>query len=984
VGDAGPSAIEGFGFGTPGDNWLEHLRDAELPAPLGAIGPYELIAEVSRGGQGVVYRARQPGTKREIAIKRLIAGCFASSAERRRFEREIEIAATLDHPNIVRIYAVETVGGEPLLTMQWIDGSPVTHWARPAGARPRTLREILDVFAAICAGAHHAHQNGVIHRDLKPSNILVDGAGVPHILDFGLAKRIVDGANATVTVGFAGTLAYASPEQVSGGLAAVDLRSDVYSLGVILFELLTGRRPHKPSESVRESLRAIEQDEAPAPSRYARHLPGELDAIVGKALAIDKNRRYASVDALGEDVRRYLGGESILAHSPSRWRQLAIFARRRWLPLSSAASVFALVAALAVMQTLNVQRVSAARDREARAARRAQRSMDFVADNVFALASPNRMGADATASELLDEARESLAAQSSWEPGDRAQILATLGSVYAEIGRVREGEALLREALTIQDAADDVDMLDRADTRNRLAVALMERGQYEDAGVVLAGVELYEFAEHERRSKVFASWLRRRAHVAHGRAEYDMAFELARQAHELDLARAGTRSPELADDLQTMGNALLARGDLGGARAWLERAVAVQRELDDGRSLSLSTSLLRLGTALSLLDEGAARRALQEAGDIRRARLGERHFLVAEADLHLARNYMISGGLRTAQELAERADSVLRDEVSERGPAIVPGLLMSAKAKMARGDFERARELLEQAWGLVREHYGEQHALAARVKSLLATVNHERDPDGALVLAKQAVETTRARSERNDPALLNSLLILAHAQLESNDLDGAERTAGECLELDSRLFGAHSASGDSIRYIVGQVEWKRVIAAERLGQAEVAERCFERASAAFFEALTLSRELVSPKHFEQRWLFERYHAALQRLGRAIEAEPTCRELIADCEARFGAADHRTLWLGCWLAISRRGQTGDAACAVALESVVPFLEGHCQRGQRQLDPLRVQLADCYRSLGKRAEYEALLSRAEPESQSDYLLWRGEPAWDSGRE
>ncbi len=195
-GDASPTppvdpADYGFLFDEPGDGWLESVRDAETPVSLGSIGDYELIAEVSRGGQGVVFLARQPGTHRTIALKRLRAGTLSTAAMQQRFQREVEAAAALNHPNIVTVYGMEVVDGLPVFAMEWVDGVPVTEWAAHGeDDERRDPSEMLELFLRICDAVQHAHSRGVLHRDLKPSNILVDECGQPHVLDFGLAMRL--------------------------------------------------------------------------------------------------------------------------------------------------------------------------------------------------------------------------------------------------------------------------------------------------------------------------------------------------------------------------------------------------------------------------------------------------------------------------------------------------------------------------------------------------------------------------------------------------------------------------------------------------------------------------------------------------------------------------------------------------------------------------------------------------------------------------
>ncbi|MHC4065970.1 MAG: serine/threonine-protein kinase, partial [Planctomycetota bacterium] len=325
-----------FGFDDAGEAWLDHIREAEAPLPIGSLGPYELCQEVSRGGQGVVYRAQQRGTNRDIAVKRLLAGALATPSMRRRFEREAEVLASLNHPNVVTVFAMDIVDGVPLVAMEWLDGVPITTWAARQDATPARPRDIVRIFLKVCDAVRHAHQHGVIHRDLKPSNILIDAAGEPRVLDFGLAKLTATSGtadrSATVTDQFVGTLAYASPEQLCGRPEQLDVRSDVYSLGVILYEILTDRLPYTLGQGLTAAVQA--------------------EAITLKALAKDKNDRYQSTDALADDLRRYLSGDPVTARVPSGLGQLLRTLRHHRATVAFVATVFALVTALAVVATI--------------------------------------------------------------------------------------------------------------------------------------------------------------------------------------------------------------------------------------------------------------------------------------------------------------------------------------------------------------------------------------------------------------------------------------------------------------------------------------------------------------------------------------------------------------------------------------------------------------------------------------------------------
>jgi WD40 repeat protein/tRNA A-37 threonylcarbamoyl transferase component Bud32 len=357
---------EAFGFDLDDEAWIEKLRTNKADAPLGWLGPYELLAELGRGGQGVVYKARQPKTQRIIALK-LTGPVAASSATFRiRFEREIRTAAALKHPNIVTVFGGDVIDGRPVLLMEFVDGTPIDRWvAGTDHGSQRDPRRIAALFERLCATVAHAHQRGVIHRDLKPSNVLVDAAGEPRILDFGLARLLSPFATeslfATHTTAFVGTPVYASPEHFADEESAVDVRSDVYAVGVMLYQAMTGQLPYSTKLSFSGLMKAIQGRDPPRPTSIAPQLDREVEAIIIKALAKDKRERYQSMDALAEDLRRYLAGETVLAHPPGTIYQMRKMIRRHRLAFLLIAGFIVLIVAFAMIATTLAVREHTAR-----------------------------------------------------------------------------------------------------------------------------------------------------------------------------------------------------------------------------------------------------------------------------------------------------------------------------------------------------------------------------------------------------------------------------------------------------------------------------------------------------------------------------------------------------------------------------------------------------------------------------------------------
>lgn len=369
---------------------MDLLRDAcnDSRKPQRMLGPYAVLETAGRGGQGAVYKVVQPGTGRVIALKRLNLGCFAQTRDRLRFQREMEATAALDHPGIVTLLGHDTVDDQPVLLMEWVAGQEVDLWA---GRKGVTREAVLGMFAQIADAIAHAHRRGVLHRDLKPSNVMIvrrdDGSDAAKVLDFGLSRMLGASRNMTATEGFVGTPAYASPEQASARWQEVDTRSDIFSLGVMLFQALTGFVPFA-ADDLPTLLSEICHREPIRPSRVIGSrfvLDGEVDAIVLKALAKSPAERYESMDAFAADLRRKLAGHAVAAHPPRLLYQTRAFARQHRSAVTVGLVALALVSGLAIVSTTLAARLqqrseqlSAAAEAEREATKLAQRNAEIA------------------------------------------------------------------------------------------------------------------------------------------------------------------------------------------------------------------------------------------------------------------------------------------------------------------------------------------------------------------------------------------------------------------------------------------------------------------------------------------------------------------------------------------------------------------------------------------------------------------------------
>jgi eukaryotic-like serine/threonine-protein kinase len=475
--------------------------------PPETIGNYRIQQKLGEGGMGVVYEAQQLHPVRRIVALKVIKLGMDTAQVVVRFESERHALALMNHPNIARVYdAGATAEGRPFFAMECVKGVPITDYCR---RHKLDLRARLELFMQVCSGVEHAHQKGVIHRDLKPSNVLVreqDGAHVPKIIDFGIAKatahRLTDKTLYTEMGQLIGTPEYMSPEQAEMSGVDIDTRTDVYLLGVMLYELLCGELPFPASElaqvGFQEYRRRVIEVEPPKPSAriaaasdagrahatalglepraLARALHGDLDWIAMKALAKEPPRRYASASELSGDLRRHLEHEPVLAGPPSNVYRMRKFARRHKAGVAFALVLLVLLTGFATVMAVQANRLSRANsrvkleaDRATREAATLRQVSDFL-EGVFKISDPaEARGRDITAREVLDQAASQIATELKDTPEVQARLMSIIGDVYTSHRLKDQARTLLEQALKIQRDLGHDDDLELAVTMKRLA-----------------------------------------------------------------------------------------------------------------------------------------------------------------------------------------------------------------------------------------------------------------------------------------------------------------------------------------------------------------------------------------------------------------------------------------------------------------------------------------------------------------------------------
>jgi len=480
---------------------LENLESS----PVRSIGPYRLLSKIGEGGMGQVWLAEQTAPiKRQVALKLIRWGMYDDTLLHR-FQAERQSLAAMDHPSIAKVFdAGATTEGQPYFVMEYVAGLPITDYC---DQKKLKIRDRLELFIKVCDGVQHAHQKAIIHRDLKPANILVveiDGKPVPRIIDFGLAKAVgteaIGDSFHTRVGGLVGTPGYMSPEQCDPTAQDVDTRTDVYSLGVVLYVLLAGNLPFDAAEwktrPLDEMLRRLREEDAPRPSTKlgsdddtlsaaaaargteARQLlsvmRGDLDWITMKAVERDRTRRYGTPSELAADITRYLNHEPVTARPVSVSYRVQKYVRRHRYTVAVAGVLVGLLLAFAVVQSIQLRKTRRERDR-------ADRIAQFMT-GIFRIADPSeRVGSAVTARELLDRAAKEVESGLAKDPELQAQMMRVMGIAYLNLGLFSRAQALLEESVRIGRGAIGEENPGMLLAMQQLAWTLFSEGRFAEA-----------------------------------------------------------------------------------------------------------------------------------------------------------------------------------------------------------------------------------------------------------------------------------------------------------------------------------------------------------------------------------------------------------------------------------------------------------------------------------------------------------------------
>jgi serine/threonine-protein kinase len=860
--EAGADALLGAAVGDAAREW------AASPAFVGRrVGAYDLVKELGRGGMGAVYLGVRADDeyRKEVAVKLIRIG-VDDPEMRRRFLLERQILANLDHPNIARLLdGGSTDDGLPYVVMEYVVGEPIDHYS---DRLTLSIDARLRLFRQVCEAVQYAHRHLVVHRDLKPGNILVTSEGTPKLLDFGIAKLLdmpADGV-ATRTAVRLMTPEYASPEQVRG--EPVTTASDVYSLGVLLYELLTGQRPYKKGRTAQDVERAVleEEPERPAlavlsgeqvpdardqrqpaservsrnrgttPARLARRLAGDLDNIVRMALRKEPGRRYASVEQLSEDVRRHLDGQPVLARRDSVGYRASKFVRRHPAGVFGSAAAVVLIAALTLFYTARLARE---RDRAQLEAAKAQQTASFLVD-VFRSSDPTeRRGLTLTAQEILTRGRERVERDLQAQPEVQATVLDAIGRVYQSLGVYDTAALLARQAL---------------DTRRRV---LGE--DHPDYATSLAHLSQIEF----------------------DRSDLDASERYAREAIARRRARFGQRDSAVAVSLANLASTLQSKGNLAAAETLYVEALAIRRELLGPLHRQTATSLNNLAALRDDQGQYAAADSLYRAAlRIRKAILTPNDYDVAVSLNNVGRISELLGDLRGADTLYRQSLQIRRALFGDAHPSVLRVVNNLGGVYLRQGAYTAAESAYREVVAGWRRRGDAGMNLAVPLNNLAAALARQGKHRESIASLQEAMQLYTRQVGNDHPALAFIFNGLGVAYRALGDRAQSERAYAQAVALRRKhLPPGHALLATPLAGL-GSLRMDA-------GDAQAAEPLFREALAILQDKTPNDSLAIADAKSDLAW-------ALTALGQREAAEALLLAAQAVLRAAAGDADRRTV------------------------------------------------------------------------------------------
>ncbi|MBV9225662.1 MAG: serine/threonine protein kinase [Acidobacteriaceae bacterium] len=747
------------------------LIKAEAAAPTTfpySLGRYRILRLLGEGGMGAVYEAEQEHPQRKVAVKVLKNG-FTSAELIWRFEHESQALGRLQHPGIAQIYeagiADSPLGPQPYFAMELIRGQSLLEYAAVHGLN---ARQRLEIMMKICEAVQHAHQAGVIHRDLKPSNILVEESGQPKILDFGVARttnRDVQATRHTDVGQLVGTLAYMSPEQVLADPLALDARSDVYALGMILFELLAGQLPYKVGQHLHEAVQTIREQDSMPLSAINRAYRGDLETIASKALEKDKARRYASAADLEADIGRYLHDEPILARPPTVTYQLTKFTRRHRALVVGLAAIFVVLIAGLIASTWEAALARRAEFAALTQAATAKAISDFLENDLLAQASTNVQAGPSTKPDpdlrvrtVLDRAAARISGKFGKQPLVEASIRQTMGNAYGDLGLYSDAQRQIERTLQLRRAVLGGGHRDTLRTMHTLAELYQAQGKYPDA-----------------------------------EALYGKVLEAQRQI-------LGEEHPDTIDAMHGLAVLYRNQGRYAQAESLLAKALALQRRVLGEEHPNTLIGMNSLAVLYRRQGKYAQAESLYtKALEIQRRALGGEHPDTLISMNNLAVLYKLQRKYAQAEPLYAKVLAVRRRVLGEEHPSALISMHNLALLYVDQGKYTQAEQLFTKVLEARRRMLGETHPNTLdSMHDLAALYRTQAKYAQALPLFKKALEARRHVLGEEHPDTLETAYNLARLYVEQGKYVQAETLLVKVLDVRRRVLGERHSDTTSV------------------------------------------------------------------------------------------------------------------------------------------------------------------------------------------